>query len=60
MLSGLPGGSTRLVVRERYTYLCWWVALMAESTEVISIMMTQRMPRGIRDRTERASLARAR
>jgi len=48
-------GTTRLVVRERYRYLKWWVALLIEPTEVASFVMSQRMLRGIRARAERGA-----
>ena len=47
-------GSTRLVVRERYRYAHWWVALMVEPVAAASFVMTQKMLRGIRDRAERS------
>jgi hypothetical protein len=46
-------GTTRLVVRERYRYLRWWTAMLVEPTEFASLVMSQRMLRGIRDRAER-------
>jgi hypothetical protein len=46
-------GSTRLVVRERYTYLRGWAPLIVEPTGVISFVMTERMLREIRNRAER-------
>jgi hypothetical protein len=49
-----PGGSTRLVVRERYAYLESWAGALVEPIEFVSFLMTQRMLRGIRDRAERA------
>ena len=52
-----PGGSTRLVVRERYRYLRWWAPLVVEPAELISFVMSQRMLRSIRSRAERASLS---
>ena len=52
-----PGGSTRLVVRERYVYLRRWAPLMLEPTELISFVMSQRMLRGIKERAERAVLS---
>lgn len=36
VLSELPNGSTRLLVRERYTHFHSWAALIVELTEVIS------------------------
>jgi hypothetical protein len=51
-----PGdGTSRLLVRERYTYRKWWVRLMVEPTEIVSFVMTQRMLRGVRDRVARST-----
>ena len=47
-----PRGSTRLVVRERYTYLEPWAAAMVETVQVASFVMTERMLRGIKERAE--------
>jgi hypothetical protein len=47
-----PGGSTRLVVRERYGYLRRWAPLVVEPAELISFVMSQRMLRTIRSRAE--------
>ena len=47
-----PRGSTRLVVRERYTYLESWAAPMVETVQVASFIMTERMLRGIKQRAE--------
>lgn len=44
--------SCRLVVRERYGYTAPWVALLVEPVEWVSLLMTQKMLRGIRDRAE--------
>lgn len=44
--------SCRLVVRERYGYAAPWVALLVEPVEWVSLLMTQKMLRGIRDRAE--------
>jgi hypothetical protein len=49
--------TTRLVVRERYRYLRWWVPLLVEPVQLVSFAMSQKMLRGIRDRAE-ASTAR--
>ncbi|MEO9220175.1 MAG: hypothetical protein ABI251_00070 [Mycobacteriaceae bacterium] len=46
-------GTTRLLVRERYSYCRWWSALLVEPVELVSAVMSQRMLRGIRDRAER-------
>ncbi len=56
VLSALPHGATRLLVRERYTYRRRWASLIVEPTGVVSFVMTQRMLRGIRDPAERSSL----
>ena len=45
-------GTTRLLVRERYSYSRWWSALLVEPVELVSALMSQRMLRGIRDRAE--------
>jgi hypothetical protein len=46
------GGTTRLLVRERYGYRSGWSALVAEPTAAVSFVMTEKMLRGIRDRAE--------
>jgi hypothetical protein len=48
-----PGGTTRLLVRERYAYSRWWARLLVEPVAAVSFVMTQRMLRGIKDRAER-------
>ncbi len=48
-----PDGTTRLLVRERYAYTKKWTALLVEPVEILSLLMTQKMLRGIRDRAER-------
>ena len=48
------GNTTRLIVRERYTYLRAWAPLLVEPVEMISFVMSQKMLRGIRDRAESA------
>jgi hypothetical protein len=55
-LVGLPGGATRLLVRERYGYLRSWTSLLVEPVEAVSFLMTRKMLRGIRARAEQASL----
>lgn len=47
------GTTTRLVIRERYGYLRWWARLIVEPVSVVSVVMTRRMLRGIRERAER-------
>ena len=50
-----PGaeGTTRLLVRERYTYAHPWVAALVEPVEMVSLVMSHRMMHGIRHRAER-------
>ena len=48
-------GSTRLMVRERYGYSRWWARLLVEPVEVISFVMSRRMLRGIKQRSERGA-----
>ena len=52
VLTAVSPITTRLVVRERYHYLTWWVSLVIEPVTVLSFLMSQRMLRGIRDRAE--------
>ncbi len=49
------GETTRLVVRERYSYTRWWTALLVEPVALISFLMSQKMLRGIRARAEAAA-----
>jgi hypothetical protein len=49
------GGTTRLVSRERYSYLRWWAGCVVLPTSVISFVMSRKMLRGIADRTEHAT-----
>jgi len=49
-----PGGATRLLVRERYEYLGWWAALLVEPVELVSLVMSRGMLRGIKRRAEQA------
>jgi hypothetical protein len=51
-LTAVSATTTRLVVRERYAYLTWWVRLVIEPVTVLSFLMSQRMLRGVRDRAE--------
>jgi hypothetical protein len=51
-LTAVSATTTRLVVRERYAYLRWWVRLVIEPVTVLSFLMSQRMLRAIRDRAE--------
>jgi hypothetical protein len=57
VVRGQPDGTTRLVVRERYRYLRWWTPLLVEPVEFISLVMSRRMLRGIKERAERAVVA---
>jgi hypothetical protein len=59
VVRGQPDGTTRLVVRERYRYVRWWAPLLVEPVEFISLVMSRRMLRGIRERAERAVVATA-
>ena len=52
VLRDAPGGSTRLIVRERYAYKNSWARFLVEPTEAVSFLMSQKMLRGIRDRAE--------
>ena len=53
MLRDDSDGGTRLIVRERFGYTKRWAALVVEPTELVSFLMSQRMLRGIRHRSER-------
>ena len=44
--------TTRLLVRERYGYTRRWAPLVVEPAAAISLVMTRKMLRGIRDRAE--------
>lgn len=48
---------TRLVVRERYACRAPWAAAVVEPASWVSLLMTERMLRGIRDRAERSVTA---
>jgi hypothetical protein len=52
-----PDGSTRLLVRERYSYLRWWARPIVEVAELMSQVMSRRMLLGIRDRAERVPVS---
>ncbi|MFI2753709.1 SRPBCC family protein [Cellulomonas sp. P22] len=52
VLRDAPGGTTRLVVRERYGYTQPWSALLVEPVEWVSLLMSQRMLRGVKQRAE--------
>ncbi|MGS0688060.1 SRPBCC family protein [Nakamurella sp. GG22] len=46
-------GSTRLLVRERYSYTRRWAGLIVQPAQLVSSLMTPKMLRGIRDRAQR-------
>jgi len=54
-LRDAPQGTTRLLVRERYSYKQPWARLIVEPTQAVSFVMSQKMLRGIRDRAERTT-----
>jgi hypothetical protein len=56
VLRGTNDGSTRLVVRERYSYSRWWAPLIVEPAEFVRFVMSLRMLQGIRQRAERPVL----
>jgi hypothetical protein len=47
-----PDGSSRLIVRERYSFQRWWARPLVESVSLASFVMTTRMLHGIKDRAE--------
>ena len=47
-----PGGTSRLLVRERYAYTRPWARFLVEPVEGVSFVMSQKMLRGIKDRAE--------
>lgn len=51
-------GSTRLLIRERYTDTRWWARPLVEVVSIVAFAMTQRMLRGIRDRAQSTSVPR--
>jgi hypothetical protein len=55
VLSDRAGGSTRLLVRERYRYTRWWAPALVEPVAVVSFVMSRRMLGGIKERAERES-----
>ena len=55
VLCPASNGTTRLVIRERYSYAHRWVAAMVEPVELVSFVMTRRMMHNIRERSERQS-----
>jgi hypothetical protein len=55
VLCPASGGTTRLVVRERYAYAHRWVAAVVEPVELVSFIMSRRMMHGIRQRSDRHS-----
>jgi hypothetical protein len=54
-LQDAPDETTRLLVRERYAYTRRWARFLIEPVEAVSFVMSQKMLRGIRDRSERAA-----
>lgn len=52
VLQPQSGGTTRLLVRERYAYRQWWARCLVEAVEVASFIMSRRMLHGIRSRAE--------
>ena len=46
-------GTTRLLVRERYSYTRRWAGLIVQPAQLVSCLMTPKMLRGIRDRAQR-------
>lgn len=55
VLAEQPGQTTRLIVRERWTYTRPWARFLVEPAEMIDFVMTQKMLRGIRDRAEQVA-----
>jgi hypothetical protein len=55
VLRAEPDETTRLLVRERYSYTRPWAFLLVEPTEAVSFVMSQKMLRGVRNRAERAA-----
>lgn len=53
VLQPQPDGTTRLVVRERYSYTHRWAALIVQPAELVSCLMSPEMLRGIKTRAER-------
>ena len=51
---GPTPGSCRLVVRERYACIEPWARWMVEGVSWVSLLMTERMLRGVRDRAQAA------
>jgi hypothetical protein len=47
--------TSRLVVRECYRYTRRWAPLLVEPVQFVSLLMTQRMLRAIKQRAERAT-----
>ncbi len=58
VLRDQANGTTRLVVRERYRYARRWATLIVEPTQLISLVMSWRMLRGIKERAERPAATR--
>jgi hypothetical protein len=52
VLKECTDGATRLLVRERYHYTRWWAPLLVEPVELISFVMSRKILRGIKHRSE--------
>jgi hypothetical protein len=50
-----PDGTSWLLVRERYAYTRPWARFLVEPVEAVSLVMSQKMLRGIRDRAEQVT-----
>jgi hypothetical protein len=50
-----PDKTTRLLVRERYSYKRLWARFLVEPTEAVSFVMSQKMLRGIKGRAKRTA-----
>ena len=57
VLKDEPGGTTRLLVRERYAFRRPWARVLVEPVEAVSFVMSQKILRGIRDRAEHFATA---
>jgi hypothetical protein len=53
VLRDQPGGTTRLLVHERYACTRPWARMLVEAVEPVAFVMTQEMLRGIKNRAER-------
>jgi hypothetical protein len=59
-LQPVSNSSCRLIVRERYTYSRRWAPLILVPVQVVSMIMTHRMLKGIRARAEQPATAASR